>query len=137
MTTAILGALAALRPEGLLHIVEPLATGSFFRAMRPVEDEAAIRQKAAEAIASLISQQKVLLRDLRRWSRESRFRDLEEFTAHLASVDPGRAAMARDNAGALAQAWQDNIRPEAGRAVLVQPLVCWTLARPGHGLVQR
>ncbi|UFS66596.1 class I SAM-dependent methyltransferase [Paracoccus denitrificans] len=129
MTGAVLNALSILRPGGLLHVVEPLATGSFFRAMRPVEDESAIRQKAVQAVESLISEGRIVLRDLRRWTRESRFRDLEEFVDYLARVDPDRAALAQGNAAALARAWRDNIRVRDGKAVLVQPLVCWTLAR--------
>lgn len=128
MQAAVLGAFTALRPGGLLLIIEPLSQGSFFRAMRPVEDETRIRAAAAAAIEALISEGRILLRDLRRWNRESRFEDLEDFVAHLARVDPDRAELARRNGSALARAWRDNIVSRDGRAVLVQPLIGWTLA---------
>lgn len=130
MPAALLGAFTALRPGGVLLVIEPLAQGSFFRAMRPVEDETRIRAEAAAAIEALISAGRIVLRDLRRWNRESGFADLEDFVAHLARVDPERAELARRNGPALARAWRDNIVSRDGRAVLVQPLIGWTLALP-------
>lgn len=130
MKTALLGALAKLRPGGTVLVIEPLTQGSFFRAMRPVEDETRIRDLATQAIEGLISERRIVLRDLRRWNRESHFIDLEDFVAHLARVTPERAALAQRNRTALARAWRDNIVSRDRRAVLVQPLIAWTLALP-------
>lgn len=130
MQAALLKAASVLRPDGALLVIEPLAQGSFFRAMRPVEDESARRAKAAAAIEALISTGRLVLRDLRRWNRESRFAGLDDLIAYLARVLPERVEVARRNAPLLARAWRDNIRSVNGLAVLVQPMICWTLTPP-------
>lgn len=130
MGAALRGAMARLRPGGLLHVIEPLASGSFFRVMRPIEDESRQRAAAARAIETLISSRQAVLCDLQRWSRESRFDDLQDFVDYLARIDPERSAAARARAPALARAWRENILVRDGQAVLVQPLICWTLAAP-------
>lgn len=130
MAGALLAAMDHVAPAGLVHVVEPLAEGSFFRAMLPVEDETHVRQQALAALEGLISSGRIVLRDLHRWTRHSRFSGLEGFVDYLLRVDPARADAARGNAAALARAWRDNIRVQDGQAVLSQPLVCWTLGAP-------
>lgn len=130
MAEALLAAMDRVAPDGLVHVVEPLAEGSFFRAMLPVEDETQVRQQALAALEGLISSRRIALRDLQRWTRHSRFSGLDGFVDYLLRVDPARADAARDNAAALARAWRDNIRVQDGQAVLSQPLVCWTLGAP-------
>lgn len=127
MTDALLAAMDHIAPDGLLHVVEPLAEGSFFRAMLPVEDETHVRQQALAALQGLIGSGRMVLRDMQRWTRHSRFSGLDGFVDYLVRVDPARAETARTNAAALARAWRDNIRVQDGQAVLSQPLVCWTL----------
>ncbi|WP_295046162.1 class I SAM-dependent methyltransferase [uncultured Paracoccus sp.] len=130
MQAALLGAVAAIDPQGVVLVIEPLAQGSFFRAMRPVEDETRIREQATQAIEALISAERLVLRDLRRWNRETHFTGLDDFIAYLARVSPERADIARRNDAALARAWRDNIHSIDGMAALVQPMICWTLAAP-------
>lgn len=130
MRAALLAAMSVVEPNGIVLVVEPLAQGSFYRAMRPVEDETHIRALATDAIEGLISSRRVVLRDLRRWNRESHFVGLDDFIAYLARVLPERADIARNNKAALARAWRDNILSMAGMAVLVQPMICWTLSPP-------
>lgn len=130
MPDALLGALAALRPGGIALVIEPLPEGSFFRAMRPVEDESQVRHAAMRQIERLISDGRIVLRDLLRWKRESLFSDLGQFVDHLTRVDPDRAERAERHAPQLARAWRENIRSRDGKAVLVQPMICWTLTLP-------
>ncbi|WP_290686588.1 MULTISPECIES: class I SAM-dependent methyltransferase [unclassified Haematobacter] len=127
MQDALMGAISTIRSKGILLVIEPLAQGSFFRAMRPIEDETRIRAQAASAVETLISDDKVILRDLRRWNRENHFTGLSDFIGYLARVLPERAEIARRNEAALARAWRDNIHSVGGMAVLIQPMVCWTL----------
>lgn len=133
MPAALLGALNALRPGGIALVIEPLPEGSFFRAMRPVEDESVMRRTAARNIERLISDGRIVLRDLLRWKRESLFADLDQFVAYLTRVAPERAEMATRHAAQLARAWRENIRSRDGKAVLVQPMICWTLTLPDQG----
>lgn len=132
MADALLSAIAALQDGGSLLVIEPVAQGSFFRAMRPVEDESIIRAQAHRAIEALISSGKIVLHELRRWNRENRFKDLDDFVAYLARNSPERAALAARNESRLARAWRDNIRSHDGMAVLIQPMICWTLTAPGR-----
>ncbi|MFT4151116.1 MAG: hypothetical protein QM656_13040 [Paracoccaceae bacterium] len=128
METTLTRVLDILRPGASLLVVEPLPAGSFFRAMRPVGDEGAIRLQAMAAVERLITSGRAELRELQRWDRETRFRGLEDFVAFLLLHDPARAGAIRDNASALARAWRANIQFRGGVAILIQPLICWTLA---------
>lgn len=130
MQAALLAAISAVRPRAIVLVIEPLAQGNFFRAMRPVEDETLVRAQATRAIETLISSGRVALRDFRRWNRENQFTGLDDFIAYLARVLPERAEIARKNEAALARAWRDNIRSIDGMAALIQPMVCWTLSAP-------
>lgn len=132
MADALLGAMGAVREGGSVLVIEPVAQGSFFRAMRPVEDESIVRAQAHQAVEKLISSGKVALHELRRWNRENRFRDLEAFVDYLARTSPERAALAVRNEARLARAWRDNIRSHEGMGVLIQPMICWTLTAPGR-----
>lgn len=47
MDAALKGGLQILRSSGVLVVVEPLAEGSFFKVMQPVDDEAVVRRPGA------------------------------------------------------------------------------------------
>lgn len=130
MQAAVLAALGAVRPCGIVMVIEPLPQGSFFRVMRPIEDETAIRNQASATLETLISSGKVILRDMRRWNRESHFSGPDDFIRYLARVAPERAEIAHANEAALARAWRDNIHSIGGMAVLIQPMICWSLVAP-------
>lgn len=130
MQAALLAAVSVIRPCGIVVVIEPLAQGSFFRAMRPIEDETVIRAQATAAIETLISSGQVVLRDMRRWNRENHFTGLDDFVSYLARVLPERAGIARRNKAALTRAWRDNIRSVDGMAALVQPMLCWMMSAP-------
>lgn len=130
MPAALLQAAAILRPGGRLVVIEPLAQGSFFRIMQPVEDETRIRALARQAVERLVLERRLALHDLRHWSQESRFAGLDDFVGYLARVTPERAEAAARNQSSLARAWRDNIRSRDGMAVLTQPMICWSLSAP-------
>ena len=129
MQKAVLSAIDTVRENGIVLVIEPMAAGSFFRAMRPVEDESEIRGLAVQVIDKLIAGGIVQLTDLQRWDRENSFSSLEDFTSYLLRVDPLRADSVTQNSIQLAKAWRDNVTIREGRAYLAQPLVCWTLMR--------
>ena len=127
MRNALARIFARLRPGGALLVIEPVADGSFFRCMRPVDDETGIRRLAIDAIAAFVADGEATLLDLVRWDRESRFDGLRGFVDYLLDVDPDRAGMVEKHRDALAGAWNDNVLLRDGKAVLVQPMLCWTL----------
>jgi SAM-dependent methyltransferase len=127
MKTAILTAARLVAPNGVVMIIEPLASGSFFRAMRPVEDESEIRAKAANAVDELIADGSLELLNLQRWDRENRFRSLQDFTDYLLKVDSQREKSIQENSAKFAKSWRENVTLRDNQAFLTQPLVCWTL----------
>ena len=134
MPSAIRRAIRAVKPDGIVVVIEPMAQGSFFRAMRPVEDETQIRSNAINILQSLISDGHIALQGIRRWNRENRFADLEDFVDYLTRAAPERGEIARRNAAALARAWRDNIRSVDGMALLLQPLIGWIVTAPDAAL---
>lgn len=112
-----------LRAGCRLVVVEPLAKGTFFEALRPIEDETDIRAAAQAAIAAaMVSGRYACERDVTVSRRES-FPDLEAFLARVTAVDPARAGAIRDRRDIVEAAFAQAAEAGAdGRYALVQPL---------------
>ena len=110
-------------PGGRIVVVEPLAEGSFFVALRPVEDETAIRAAAQAAIADAIATGRFRCLSDTTFVRRETFSDRDAFLERVAAVDPARRVAIRDNAEAIAAAFVAATECDAdGRYTLVQPL---------------
>lgn len=131
MEAAVLAALGLLVPQGRLLVIEPLAEGSFFHAMRAMEDETHIRAEAVRAIRSLVGQGRVRLVDLLRWDRVTRFSNMAAFLDRLVAVDAARAALVEANRAEIAESWAKFAKRAEGGFILTQPIVCWHLAPVG------
>ncbi len=126
MTTALAQALRVGR--GPLLIVEPLAEGPFFEAMRPVEDETAIRHAAQTAIADFVAQGRAIIVRDHTFDDVRRFSGVDAFIDKLVAVDRARAEAAqslRGEVAALMARWgtpdQDGVRlDQPHRAVLLE-----------------
>ena len=119
---ALSEAARVLRPDGVIVVVEPLASGSFFEALRPIEDETAVRTEAQVAIAAAVdSGSLVCLRDVS-FERVDRFARFDDFLSRVTAVDPRRVAMV-DAARATILATFERVaeRGEAGGYLLRQP----------------
>ncbi|MCJ2134754.1 class I SAM-dependent methyltransferase [Methylobacterium sp. J-026] len=90
---ALVEAARVLAPGGRLVVVEPLAAGSFFDALRPIEDETAVRAAAQEAIAAALARGTLACRREVTIERRERFASLDAFLARVCAVDPARAAV--------------------------------------------
>jgi SAM-dependent methyltransferase len=115
--------------RGPVLIIEPLAEGPFFEAMRPVEDETAIRAAALAAIAAAVQAGEVRIAASLTYDDVRRFDDVAAFLAKLVSVDPARAEAARAAApevAALVARWGT---PEGGQVRLDQPHTTLLLER--------
>lgn len=96
MAQAIREALRVVGPQGSVVVVEPLAEGSFFEVLRPLEDETEIRDEAQGVLAALIEAGEVRLVSLKEYDRVEVFATLDQFIARTLDADPSRAARLDD-----------------------------------------
>ena len=123
MADALREALRVTRPGGAVVIVEPLAQGSYFAAMLPVEDETRIRAAAQGAIARGVDAGLGFLERAVDYVRRERFADLESFVARLVAAEPARAPVAGAKRHDLEAAFAAQARRDPdGRFVLEQPM---------------
>ncbi|WP_246217748.1 class I SAM-dependent methyltransferase [Jiella pacifica] len=116
------------REGGPVVIVEPLAEGSYFEAMQPVEDETAIRHAAGVAIADAVRAGWFGLKGNVVFAATSRFANAEEFVASLIAVDPARTASAERRRAEVERRFRECSQKDEGGFRLVQPLRIYWLA---------
>ena len=122
MLAALQEALCVLRPGGEVIVVEPLATGSFFEVMRPVEDETTIREATQRAIDDLLAEGLATGPAPVVYERATPMPDLDAFIDYLAAVDPARRALAEALRPNLAGLFAENVVNGPDGQQLVQPL---------------
>jgi SAM-dependent methyltransferase len=123
MRRALREAARVVGPAGPIVVVEPLAEGSLFLALRPVEDETEVRTAAQEILCLVLEDRS--FEQLRRvdYLRRERFDGLEGFLAHVVAVDPARAATVAERRPEVEAAFTRHARATAdGGAVLEQPM---------------
>lgn len=130
MATALAEAARVTKPAGTVLIVEPLAEGPYFEAMRPVEDESEIREAAGVAVADAVRNGSFVLRGNVVYQRSERFRDVAQFIERLEAVDPLRAAAVAANRSAVEARFEAEAETEDGMRVLAQPLRVYWLRTP-------
>ena len=123
MDRSLAEAARVIRPNGLLIVIEPLAEGTFFEALRIVEDETAVRLAAQQALARAIESNLLRLEATISYVRREVFDDVAQFLNRIIAVDPARETIVQSNrnvvtAAILAAALQDN----EGRLILDQPI---------------
>ncbi|MEF2552072.1 class I SAM-dependent methyltransferase [Aurantimonas sp. A2-1-M11] len=132
MSTALAETARVTRPGGTILVVEPLAEGPYFEAMRPVEDESEIREAAGMAVADAVRAGRFTLRGNVVYQRGERFRDVGQFITRLEAVEPLRAAAVADNRSAVEARFEAEAEIEDGMHILVQPLRVYWLRVPGR-----
>jgi ubiquinone/menaquinone biosynthesis C-methylase UbiE len=90
MELALLEASRVLDVRGFLFVIEPSANGSFFEALRVVEDETDVRLAAQLALKKLVSSGQ--LKEIRsiNYVRRETFDNVERFLERIIAVDPVR-----------------------------------------------
>ena len=121
MDGALREARRVLRKDGKLIIIEPLASGNFFDAMRRIEDETEIRRQAQLALTradSLFATHRTLA-----YVRRETFESAEKFIARIVAVDPARQAMVdADRDTVLAAVHRAALKTQDGALAFDQPI---------------
>lgn len=106
---------------GHVIIIEPLAQGSFFEALRLVEDETVVRAEAQIALARAVRQGRFVLEKTISYVRTEGFNDIASFLARIIAVDPSREILVKENLGAIVEGVR-SLAGSGGRLSLDQPI---------------
>ena len=122
MRQALREAVRVLKPAGHFIVIEPLAEGSCFEALRLIEDETEVRDAAQAALrAAVMADEMKLVRTLTYTRRES-FGDVEHYLDRVTAVDPPRRAVIELNKPAIVNRILAVAAHEDGALVLDQPV---------------
>ena len=123
MDLALAEASRVIRPEGMLIVMEPLAEGTFFEALRSVEDETAVRAAAQAAMRRAAAAGVLRLKKAMTYTRRDSFLSADDFLERIVAVDPARGAVVDANrAGHLAHVEAIAARTSGGKLLLDQPI---------------
>lgn len=126
---ALREAARVLSPGGTLLVVEPLAEGSNFRLIQPVDDETEVRAAAKRALdalpPALLRHEKQLVYDA-----TVRYPDFETFLARTRAVDAERASAIAAKRSLLARLFAELGTPGADGVDFSQPTRADMLRKP-------
>lgn len=129
MRRALREGLRVVKGSGFFVVVEPLASGSFFEALRLVEDETEVRHAAQAAIRNAVAEGEVRLVRRIDFARQESFADVDAFVERIVAVDPSRRDVALRNRAILSERLNAGAARRDGRLLLDQPLTAVILAR--------
>lgn len=128
MPRALREAARVVRPGGPVVVVEPLAEGSYFRALQPVEDESVVRTAAQRAIGEAAEGGAFARCERTDYLRREHFANLDRFLARIVAVDPARVRVVERRRREVEAAFRRYARAAAdGGAVLEQPMRAFVL----------
>ena len=132
MRRALEEAARVVQPARPIVVVEPLAEGSFFSALCPVEDETDVRTATQETLH--LALQGGAFEQLRRvdYNRREHFEGLDQFLSRVVAVDPARTAVAAERRPEVEAAFRRHAQVAAdGRRTLEQPMRAYVLRASG------
>ena len=134
MDAALMEVARVVEPGGMIVIVEPLAEGTFFAALRPIEDETEIRAAAQAAIARAALAGRLQEASRHDIIRRDFFPNIEPFLQRVLDADEGRrsviAAKRREVEAAFEAA---AMRDGTGSFELEQPIRAFILLNGQDG----
>ncbi|WP_162273449.1 class I SAM-dependent methyltransferase [Sinorhizobium glycinis] len=123
MPIALLESVRVLGDDGILVVVEPLAEGNFFEALRLVDDETLVRQAAQAAIEAQLSGGNLKLMNTLTYVRTEAFGSPEQFLDRIVAVDPSRLSAIERLSSSLKSAVLTSARRGAGGGLVFdQPM---------------
>ena len=94
-----------LRSGGLLYVQEPVAEGTYFELVRPVDDETFVRARAYGALGTVLEEEGLEQVVEYRYVTSLRYDDFEAFKRRLLAVDPERAPRLAQHEASLREAF--------------------------------
>ena len=123
MHRALQEAARVVVPSSPIVVVEPLAEGSFFSVLRPVEDETKVRITAQEVLDRAVASGAFEQIGRVDFVRREHFENPDRFLAHVVAVDSSRAAAATEHRSEVEEAFRRYARIAAdGLMTLEQPM---------------
>jgi ubiquinone/menaquinone biosynthesis C-methylase UbiE len=112
-----------VEPAGPIVIIEPLAEGSFFSALRRVEDETNVRTSSQEHIRRALERGTFEQLSRADYLRREHFAGLNRFLARIVAVDPARPKVVAQRRPEVEAAFRRYARDAAdSRMTLEQPM---------------
>jgi SAM-dependent methyltransferase len=120
MAPALNEAVRVLATGGQLIVIEPLAGGAYFEAMRPIEDETEVRAAAYAVLkappAGLAPEGELFYESV------VRLRDADHFLTAITAVDPARRERLPQVEGELRRRYAATVQHDADGAHFVAPM---------------
>ena len=109
-----------LVPDGILFVLEPIASGAYFELTRLVEDETFVRAKAYEALAGAPAHGLVAMAE-ETYRNPLVFKDFETFEARMIAVEPARATVVAEHRASLRRNFEASADVAADGYCFYQP----------------
>ncbi len=110
-----------LREGGFLYVAEPVAEGSHFSLLQPVEDETEVRRVAFERLCAAAEGPFEQLREVR-YDAPVRYADFEAFRQQAVAVDPRRAVVFEGLVEGLRQKFEELSETDEKGYLFSQPM---------------
>ncbi len=120
MAAALREAARVLKPDGQLIAIEPLAAGTYFEAMRVIEDETGVRAAAYGALRQLPPG--LVPEGERTYESIVRMRDADHFIESVVAPDPARRERLPQVEGELRRRFEVYAQYDADGAYFVAPM---------------
>ncbi len=131
MSTALAEAARVVGRGGSVVIVEPLPEGTFFEAMRPIEDETKIRLSAQQIVARVLQAGMLIEAARVEYDRIDTFATASAFIDRVVAIDPSRQDKALEEREKVITRFQTLAERDPRGYVLRQPLRLQHLKVPG------
>lgn len=133
MDAALAEVARVVTPGAKIIIVEPLAAGTFFAALRPIEDETEIRAAAQAAIARAVSAGRLQEASRHDIIRRDAFPTIEPFLQRVIDADEDRRPVIVANRTEIEAAFQAAAERDGNGAYkLEQPIRAFILRKGGN-----